>query len=30
MLTNNNISASNAEMDQMYNTESADEETEEQ
>lgn len=29
-LTNNNISASNAEMDQMYNTESADEETEEQ
>lgn len=29
-LTNNNISASNAEMDQMYNTESADEETGEQ
>lgn len=29
-LTNNNISASNAEMDQMYNTDSADEETEEQ
>ena len=29
-LTNNNISASNTEMDQMYNTESADEETEEQ
>lgn len=30
MLTNNNISASNAELDQMYNTESTDEETEEQ
>lgn len=30
MLTNNNISASNAELDQMYNTDSADEETEEQ
>lgn len=30
MLTNNNISASNAEMDRMYNTESVDEETEEQ
>lgn len=29
-LTNNNISASNAETDRMYNTESADEETEEQ
>ena len=29
-LTNNNISASNAELDQMYNTDSADEETEEQ
>ena len=29
-LTNNNISASNAELDQMYNTNSADEETEEQ
>ena len=28
-LTNNNISASNAELDQMYNTDSADEETEE-
>lgn len=30
MLTNNNISASNAELDQMYNTNSADEEIEEQ
>ena len=30
MLTNNNISASNAELDQMYNKDSADEETEEQ
>ena len=29
-LTNNNISASNAELDQMYNTNSADEEIEEQ
>ena len=29
-LTNNNISASNTELDQMYNTNSADEETEEQ
>ena len=29
-LTNNNISASNTELDQMYNTDSADEETEEQ
>ena len=30
MLTNNNISASNAELDQIYNTNSADEEQEEQ
>ena len=30
MLTNNNISASNAELDQIYNTNSADEEIEEQ
>jgi hypothetical protein len=29
-LTNNNISVSNTELDQMYNTNSADEETEEQ
>ena len=30
MLTNNNISASNTELDQIYNTNSADEELEEQ